>query len=276
MYTFKPIVRDINIESFVWVINKVRPKSYSFSGEIHDFWEIVFVKEGYAVATGDERIYKLYPGQLLFHKPLEFHQIKTDDNVSAHVIIISFKASGGLMKKLENKCLSLTADEQALYEEVSINIKNAINMFRAGDGDSEIYKATSTKAAVMLEEMLIRFIEKEDASTTNTSLSQQLFSKIISVMSEHCEENFSVDDIARECNIGVSNMKRVFKMYSDTSVAKYFLGLKLRRACELISSGFTTAEIADKLGFSSTAYFHTVFKREMGISPASFRKSKNL
>lgn len=276
MYTFKPIVRDINIESFVWVIDAIRPKSYLFSGEIHDFWEIVFVKEGYAIATGDERIYELYPGQLLFHKPLEFHQIKTDDNVSAHVIIISFKASGDLIKKLENKCLSLTADEQALYEEVSTQMKKTINMFRAGDGDSEIYKATSTKAAVMLEEMLIRFIEKEDASTTNTSLSQQLFSKIISVMSEHCEENFSVDDIARECNIGVSNMKRVFKMYSDTSVAKYFLGLKLRRACELISNGFTTAEIADKLGFSSTAYFHTVFKREMGISPASFRKSKNL
>ena len=67
MYTFKPIIRDIKVESFVWVIDAIRPKSYLFSGEIHDFWEIVFVKEGYAIATGDERIYELYPGQLLFH-----------------------------------------------------------------------------------------------------------------------------------------------------------------------------------------------------------------
>ncbi len=276
MYTFKPIIRDINVESFFLVIDTVRPKGYSFSGEMHDFWELVYVKEGHAIATGDERIYELYPSQLLFHKPLEFHQIKTDDNISAHVIIISFKAFGGLMKKLENKCLTLTPEEAALYEKVSAQMKVSIDLFLSGNRNTEKYKSASTKAAVALEDMLMRFIEKDDASTTNNSPTQQLYSRIISVMSQHCEENLSVDDIAKKCTISTSNMKRIFKMYSDKGVAKSFLSLKIRRACELISAGFTTAEIADRLGFSSTAYFHTVFKREMGISPASYRKSKKL
>ena len=276
MYTFKPIIRDINVESFFLVIDTVRPKGYSFSGEMHDFWELVYVKEGHAIATGDERIYELYPSQLLFHKPLEFHQIKTDDNISAHVIIISFKAFGGLMKKLENKCLTLTPEEAALYEKVSAQMKVSIDLFLSGNRNTEKYKSASTKAAVALEDMLMRFIEKDDASTTNNSPTQQLYSRIISVMSQHCEENLSVDDIAKKCTISTSNMKRIFKMYSDKGVAKSFLSLKIRRACELISSGFTTAEIADRLRFSSTAYFHTVFKREMGISPASYRKSKKL
>lgn len=276
MYTFKPIIRDLTVDSLMWVINAIRPKNYFFNGEIHDFWELVYVKEGHAIATGDDRIYNLYPGHLLFHKPLEFHSIKTPDDSSAHVIIISFKASGMLMKKLENKLLLLTSDEQDLYKKVSQLIKRAIVSYLHDKGDTEDYKVASTKAAVALEDMLMRFIEKDDAASPNNSISQQLYSKIISVMSLHCEENFSVEDIARECKMSTSNMKRIFKMYSDKGVAKSFLSLKIRRACELISSGYSTAQIAERLGFSSAAYFHTVFKREMDISPANFRKTKDL
>ncbi len=89
-------------------------------------------------------------------------------------------------------------------------MKNTIDLFGASNSNTEIYRTASTKAAVMLEEMLIRFIEKEDASTTNNSPAQQLYSRVISVMSKHCEEDFSVEDIARECNISASNMKRIY------------------------------------------------------------------
>lgn len=82
------------------------------------------------------------------------------------------------MKRIENKCLSLTSDEQTLYKRVSVQMKTTIDLFKASS-NTEIYRTASTKAAVMLEEMLIRFIEKEDASTTNNSPAQQLYSRVI-------------------------------------------------------------------------------------------------
>ncbi len=43
----------------------------------------------------------------------------------------------------------------------------------------------------------------------------------------------------------------------------------------LYYTNYSVNEIADKLGFGTTSYFISFFKKEMGITPEQFRKSKN-
>ncbi len=272
MYTFKPIKRDIRIESFMSCLDDIRPKGFDFSGEMHDFWEVVYLKSGCAIATADDRVYEITAGQLLFHKPLEFHRIRSAYDSAPHLLNISFTASGDRLKLFENAFFELNSEQQATFETINKKIGKIEKMHKNGEQNSKDYSAETTEAAVMLEKLLIELSETNEPVKNKRTENEKQYSNIISVLNDNCEDNFSVDDIAKLCEMSVSNLKRIFALYSDIGIAKYFLKLKLRRACELIVSGVGTTEIAERLGFSSTAYFNTVFKREMGITPAQFRK----
>ena len=43
---------------------------YAFPGESHNFWECVYIIKGEACISGNERVYNLAQGSIIFHKPL--------------------------------------------------------------------------------------------------------------------------------------------------------------------------------------------------------------
>ena len=43
-------------------------KDYKFSGERHDFWEIVYVKSGKVGITAEDQVLTLSEGNMIFHK----------------------------------------------------------------------------------------------------------------------------------------------------------------------------------------------------------------
>ena len=52
-------------------------QSFVFNGESHDFWEMVYVDKGsVAVRRDNEEEFILTQGNVLFHKPNEFHAIR--------------------------------------------------------------------------------------------------------------------------------------------------------------------------------------------------------
>ena len=126
----------------------------------------------------------------------------------------------------------------------------------------------------MLESLLLSLDESQEKQKSKSTQNEKQFKQIISILNDCCDKNVSVDDVATLCNMSTSNLKRIFSMYSDIGIAKYHLKLKLRKACEMLVNNISTAEIAENLGFSSTAYFNTTFKREMGITPAKYKRSK--
>ena len=52
---------------------------FEFAGESHPFWEFVYIDSGTASITADGRKFDMSQGDAYFHKPNEFHTIKTDD-----------------------------------------------------------------------------------------------------------------------------------------------------------------------------------------------------
>lgn len=67
--------RLVSVKSLVSAFDMVRDADFAFDGEMHDFWEMVYIASGKAGITADERVFTLNAGQLVFHKPMEFHRI---------------------------------------------------------------------------------------------------------------------------------------------------------------------------------------------------------
>lgn len=70
-----------------------------------------------------------------------------------------------------------------------------------------------------------------------------------------------------------STLSKLFSEQTGTTLEKYAIAQKIERAKELLTYGeLTLNEIADQLGYSSTAYLSTQFKSMTGMTPGTFKK----
>lgn len=269
MYPILPVERLIQIDGLVAVYDYVRPKGFYFPGESHDFWECVYICDGEVTATADERVYQLGAGKLLLHKPMEFHRIWAKADCAPRVVNISFQAHGPFTERLACRCFDLRYQQQEELLRIA-----GLFMTLENIEDAQQRSSAVNRIATRLETFLIELAETEKDSAPSKTPSDEQYSKIVQVMQNHCRENLSLEELARHCQMSVSNMKRVFGKYSDVGVAKFYLTLRMRYAMELLEQGTPAKQVAQMLHFADTAYFYTVFKRETGLTPSRFRKQK--
>ena len=90
---YKPIniAEPLDIKSLFCLYMQHFVEGYTFSGEIHDFWECVYVIDGEVCVSSDERMYYLGKGDIIFHRPLEFHKVWSRGDKKPRVFTMSFK-----------------------------------------------------------------------------------------------------------------------------------------------------------------------------------------
>ncbi|MFB9769231.1 helix-turn-helix transcriptional regulator [Lactiplantibacillus modestisalitolerans] len=108
-------------------------------------------------------------------------------------------------------------------------------------------------------------------ATSGALYKQLLVNQIIAYMKLNLEKPLTIEKIAQEFLLGSSNLKRIFKAETSTSIMAYFRTLKMARAKELITEhhlNFT--KIAAKLGFNSVHHFSAAFKNYTGMTPSQY------
>ncbi len=107
--------------------------------------------------------------------------------------------------------------------------------------------------------------------------SQPTISHTILTVQQYIEENISemltAKQLAQHAGLSTSRFKARFKQEVGTPPADYVMRQKTERAKQLLQSGHENiTSVAMQLGFSTPAYFATVFKRYTGQSPRSYRE----
>ena len=125
-----------------------------------------------------------------------------------------------------------------------------------------------------LEAFLLSVLENEENNIKreDTSGDSYIYKKIITILAENVYSKTTLNDVARMCNISKTQLKRIFAAKSHIGIHKYFIKLKVAEAIKLLSNGMSVGDTAEKLEFSSSNYFSTVFKKETGISPLEYKK----
>ncbi len=272
---------DVNelfyIEKFFSFFEIHYDNGYNFLGESHNFWECLYVLDGNICVSGDERVYNLTKGEIIFHKPLELHKFYIDNKSGATLLIFSFSLGGKLSGYLQNKVFHLSDEQIGIVTSMLNYIHNKLNDYRFPE-DTLLYqkylipfeniKTYSQMLTTYIYQLLLSLADDGSISKVLATPDALIFSKAINYMNSQICVQPSVSEIADFCNISEASLKRIFYKYSGIGVHKYFLKLKLKTATELLENGSSVTETAEKLGFSSQAYFSAVFKRETGIRPS--------
>ncbi|WP_033563294.1 substrate-binding domain-containing protein [Sphingobacterium sp. SYP-B4668] len=128
-----------------------------------------------------------------------------------------------------------------------------------------------------LKERYISEIEPMDELTDRSYSDQdKRFLNSLSAVVETrlSDAKLSVEDISTELNMSRVQLYRKVKALLQCSVNEYLLQRRLKKAKHLIIEGLNINEIAEKVGFSSSAYFTSAFKKHCGMTPSTFKKEK--
>ena len=95
----------------------------------------------------------------------------------------------------------------------------------------------------------------------------------IQFMQDSLGDSFSLEDVARNCNLSKRQLTRRFQEDIGTTPMKLAMTLRLETGRDLLGSrNLSVTEIAYALDFSSSAHFTTLFRRHFGETPSGARK----
>ncbi len=257
-----PIPRCPNITSFHFSLDRIFGENYDYSGEMHPFYEIVYVLSGSTGVTAGEKVYVLTSGQCLMHTPNEFHRIRSENNSEPHVLNLSFYADE--MPVMVGRIFEPSDDLREEFLEISLEVRDGLH-----NSDLDLLAVQR----IRLERWLLKaFRDGHEAGEKKTSGTIR-YAEIVRLMQDHISENLQAGDIARLSRMSLSKLKKIFTTYAGMGVSRYFTEMKMRRAAEMLREGERVGEVALALGYSDQNYFSTVFRRVMGIPPVKFKNT---
>ncbi len=87
------------------------------------------------------------------------------------------------------------------------------------------------------------------------------------------DANMKMDDLGSEMHLSKVQLYRKVKAMTGKTPAELLKEMRLQRAYTLLQqTDKTVSEVASEVGFSSSGYFSTCFKKQFGIHPTEMRK----
>ena len=185
-----------------------------------------------------------------------------NDIRTSHIPIIILTAKGSIEQQIEG--LKIKADA---YIVKPFNVQ---------------YLEENIKSLIRNRERLKDHYSSElPNETARGNISKKIDRKFVNEFSSIVEtnignENFGVEDICREIGMSRVQLYRKVKAVLGLNINDYILSVRMQRAKYLLlNEDLTIAEISYRVGFSSQAYFSTVFKSKFGVTPKAFKEEKN-
>jgi AraC-like DNA-binding protein len=92
-------------------------------------------------------------------------------------------------------------------------------------------------------------------------------------LGENCGDSIHVREAARICGMSESHFMSLFKRVTGLSFITYYNHFRIERAQALLArTDESMANISQQVGFCDQSYFGTVFRRIVGMTPATYRR----
>ncbi len=258
------------------------------SPESHKPWELVYVDRGECNIIADGEALLLRQGDIYFHKPYENHMLKTIKGIAPNVFIIVFSSDSPAMSYFENRKIEASmATKQhiaAIIHEASSTFDLPFNNPRMQElrpkANSQLWGGQQT-ILLRLELMLIEIIRNDPGYISKSKMffskdiiTDEFALKIISFMEDRLYGKFTLDELAKELAFGKTYISKHFIKVCGHSIIDYFNLMKINEAKRLIREGrYNFFEISERLMFSNSHYFSTLFKKHTGMTPTQYKHS---
>lgn len=282
------LTRPITVDRVVTVHYFEYSSSYCFEGESHDFWELLYVDKGEVDVLADGVTHRLGRGALIFHKPGEFHALRSTGTSAPNLVVVSFFCPSPAMDFFSGRITHAGEAERSLLGRIVAEGELAFST-PLGDPTTTALErregppfGAEQLLGSALEELLIRLIRQggrassgpPPLSVTSRADRDALFRSIEEYFLLRLDQPLTLSQVCADNFVGHSRLQQLVRSYTGGGVMEHFGRLRIDRAKAMIREGagnFT--EIAVALGYQSVCYFSRHFKKAAGMTPSEYAAS---
>ena len=263
----------------VETINSIYRLSLSDAGErgdIHDFYELVYVEEGELSVLVDGGAYEIPAGALFIYAPNAYHAVDIERSVSAVLDIVSFDCASPSMEALGNRLFVPNSDLSDLLLSFFGAARSALsNAVPLGVAPREGVTAHALQLlGNRLEEILLCLYGEVPAVgcvSGRRAYKKERFLTLATYLKQDLAARHTVSSMAEACACSISTIKALCREFCGAGPNDYLISLRIERARELIREGnLNFTEIAVETGFGSLHYFSRIFRARTGQTPTQY------
>lgn len=236
----------------------------------HEIFCLVRGKVGYMV---EGRKYRLYPGTVLLMRSSESHKLIVNESEEYERYVINFSTDflvkNGFDISLLSPYLNRELGQKNRYLVKDFGIFSPIYFFEKIEKEAQVVlpkDAVLANLCSLLSAINVAFLSKSNSESEDGS--------IISYINENLTNDVSIAEIASHMHLSPSQLSRVFKALTGTSVHEYILTKRLILFHEKLKQGKGAVKASSECGFCDYSSFYRLYKKRFGCPPT--KKSQEL
>ncbi|WP_270166521.1 helix-turn-helix transcriptional regulator [Paenibacillus sp. SYP-B4298] len=257
---------------FTYVADRKCSVNWKFQGDmIYDKHNLILVYDGEAELTCNDQVFNVSRGDLVYFKPQDYRLGHTFPDRLMHCYTVDFLYTCPVMKEhgweLVDAALPFQPVEKINDPYLFSRLNDLFSSFTRTWLSGNHNKATRGRAIFM--EMLTLLLQWKAGANFNYDKVRKV-EKAINFMTQSFQSRITLQEIADHVGISPSYLGGIFKEMIGTSPITYLLGIRLRKAKELLKDGYSVTETAEQVGFNDIFYFSKSFKRFEGMTPSQY------
>ncbi len=116
-----------------------------------------------------------------------------------------------------------------------------------------------------------QLIREGHLPTASQAPEDEFMNRVYAILEARLDDTtFGVEPLATAIGMSRMHLNRKIKAMTGMTPNELIRVVRLNRAAELLLTGVTIAEVADRAGFDTAAYFSKVFKEQYHLTPSEY------
>lgn len=236
-----------------------------------DYYMVIYCTSGMGWCKIADKKFSIKENQYIFLPPHTPYSFGADTTNPWTIYWIHFKGT------LASAFFQVPVSPQLILPESDSRLQDRIQLFEEIYANLELsfHSNHYSYAGICLFHFLgsFKYVEQFRRIRNVNNIEKGFSERVIYYMRENVENNLTLDHIAKHFNLSPSHFSARFQQETKQSPIKYFITLKIEKACQYIElSDMKISEVFPILGFQDGAYFSRMFSKIMGISPTKYRE----
>ncbi len=246
-----------------------KPKPEDFITHQHDYAELCIFISGKGTFHVEGSSYSMTPGDIVLFRRAESHYIEIDSNYPYERFALHFRES----------LFSSVDRGNVLMQPYTNREAGMFNVYHKSEFDCDAYNSitsnllrdTSEKRLNIISNLILLLLEikplfekKQNNGYINTDTPVY---RIINDINQNLYSNLTLDGICEKHYISKSQLCKIFKSATGSSVWQYVTSKRLLTAREMIYSGITPTKACYACGFNDYSSFYRAYIKKFDESP---------
>lgn len=244
-------------------------KTSYLSTHWHNECEIDLITEGNIDIKINNSSLQLKTNDCVFINSNILHSLEKKKNNSKFIAIV-FKPSiiYGMNDSIIKTYIDKITSSHIIMKNNEISlIKEIIEIYRSNDKYKEIL--IQSKLSNLIYNIIINY---------DYNLNDNIDDRIINILDfiyNNYQNKITIDDISKNIGLCRTQITSLFKKHLNITISDFIIKYRIEKSIPLLNSGrLNITEIAQSVGFNSSAYFTLAFKKICNTTPLLFKKKK--